>query len=458
MADTPGERFATMAPMVRRLPALLVFLLVLSVPPAAQAQVIEAAAQRLQSEPLYVHPSVRSHLAEREERRLRRLMRESPVPMYVAILPTSAAAEAGGTERGALIELSQEVDGRGIFALALTGDGGSFIAGSNHGIGDPRVAQAATEAVEAHRGEGVGPVVTEFVERANALSGADAAAETAREAPPSGAAEDGGVGAGTIILLGGGVLAAGAYFMMRRERRRLRVDALQEAKDNAHDDLIALGDDIRSLDIDVEMPGTPRKVIDDYSVAVAAYERAESAWEAARTPEDLEPVSMALEEGRWAMASAKARLEGREPPLRRAPCFFDPRHGPSSREVEWAPPYGAPRMVPACEADAQRVEHGEDPHARQILVGGQPTPYWNAGPAYAPFAGGFFGGASAGLLPSLLVGSMLGVSVGSMFAAGDAFAADGADFAGGDFGGGDFGAGDFGGADFGAGDFGGGDF
>ena len=105
------------------------------------------------------------------------------------------------------------------------------------------------------------------------------------------------------------------------------------------------------------------------------------------------------------MTSARARLEGREPPERRAPCFFDPRHGPSTRDVEWAPIGGEPRMVPACEADAQRVERGDDPEAREVTVGGQRMPYWAAGPMYAPFMGGFYG---AGLLPGLLIGTSLG--------------------------------------------------
>ena len=152
------------------------------------------------------------------------------------------------------------------------------------------------------------------------------------------------------------------------------------------------------------------------------------------------------------MASARARLEGREPPERTPPCFFDPRHGPSAREVEWSPPWGEPRAVPACEADAQRVERGEDPDPREVTVGGQRVPYWNAGPAYAPYMGGFFGG---GLLPGIFLGSMLG---GGMFGGG--FGGWGGEYGGaggtsGDGGGGDFGGGDFGGG-FGGGDFGGG--
>src|SRR6185436_2058334 len=113
-----------------------------------------------------------------------------------------------------------------------------------------------------------------------------------------------------------------------------------------------------------------------------------------------EAVTTALEEGRYHMTSAEAILAGHQPPERRPPCFFDPRHGPSTRDVEWAPAGGTPRPIPACEADAQRVERGEDPHSREIVIDGRRVPYWQAGPAYAPFYGGFFGG-FGGLLPGL---------------------------------------------------------
>jgi hypothetical protein len=117
-------------------------------------------------------------------------------------------------------------------------------------------------------------------------------------------------------------------------------------------------------------------------------------------------------------------------------------------EAEWAPPGGQPRPVPVCAADLQRISDGLEPESRQVPVGGQMVPYWAAGPAYMPWAGGFFGG---GLLPGLFLGSMLG---GGFFGGlpGDAYAGNGGDFGGDDFGGADLG--DFGGGDFG--DFGGG--
>jgi hypothetical protein len=221
----------------------------------------------------------------------------------------------------------------------------------------------------------------------------------------------------------------------------------EEVRGAAQEDLIGLGDDIRALDLDVEMPGANKDAVQRYGQSVEAYERANKIFEAAKRPEDLAPVSETLEEGRFAMACAKAHLEGGEPPERRPPCFFDPRHGPSTTEVEWAPPNGAPRAVPACAADALRVSEGFDPHGRQVMVDGRPTEYWNAPKHYGPYAGGFFGGfGGGGLLTGLLVGSALGAGLGigggllgDLFDGGDGDGdGDGGDWGGdgGDFGGG----------------------
>ena len=55
----------------------------------------------------------------------------------------------------------------------------------------------------------------------------------------------------------------------------------------------------------------------DYGRAVEAYQEADLELKAARRPADLERVTEHLEEGRYAMVSTRARLEGREPPERR---------------------------------------------------------------------------------------------------------------------------------------------
>ncbi|MBI0385622.1 hypothetical protein JBE27_57475, partial [Streptomyces albiflaviniger] len=129
---------------------------------------------------------------------------------------------------------------------------------------------------------------------------------------------------------------------------------------------------------------------DDYGRALDAYEEAKARSAAARRPEDVRPVTEALEEGRFALAVLEARREGGPLPQRRPPCFFDPRHGPSVRDVPWAPPGGTQRSVPACAADATRVDDGRYPDARTVPVGGdRRRPYWDAGPAYGPWASGY---------------------------------------------------------------------
>jgi hypothetical protein len=247
-------------------------------------------------------------------------------------------------------------------------------------------------------------------------------------------------------------------FKTRRDRE------WEEVRDSARDDLVALGDDIRSLDVDIQMPNVSDEARQRYEQALQAYQRASEIFDGAKRPEDLAPVSETLEEGRYAMAYAKALLEGKPPPQRTPPCFFDPRHGPSTEQVEWAPPGGVPRPVPACAADAIRIKEGFAPHGRQVTVNGRPTEYWNAPRHYGPWAGGYFNGfGGGGLLGTLLMGSALGAGlgfgeelVGGMFGGdGDGYG-DGGDGYGDGDGGDGFGDGGDGFGD--GGDFGGGDW
>ena len=414
----------------------------------AQSGVLEEAATALRSDPVFVHPDADPGLTQAEADALRaRITERDAGPLYIAVLPQRAASEAGGSVSAALPQLGREVGRPGTYALVV---GRTFRAGSTGGVPEGATAKAADAALEAERDEGLPAILLDFVDRMGEVrAGNDPGGEEA--------GEGGGPGLGGLILLGA-VVGGGALLITTRTRRRRREQAaeLDEVRGQVRADVVELGEEIRALDLDIQMPGVSEEARADYEQALGAYERASAAVDRARKVDDLEPVGKAAEEGRFAMASARARLEGREPPERTPPCFFDPRHGPSAREVEWSPPWGEPRAVPACEADAQRVERGEDPDPREVTVGGERVPYWNAGPAYAPYMGGFFGG---GLLPGIFLGSMLG---GGMFGGGGSWDSPGGDGGGGGDvgGGGDFGGGGFGGGDFGGGggDFGGGDF
>jgi hypothetical protein len=402
---------------------------------------IDAAVAALQAGPVYVDPTAQLAIGSADQARLRAAIDSAGAgPVYIAILPLAAENETGGNPDGVLEALHNGLNHRGTYAVVV---GRHFRAGSD-GVLQPGVAgRLATEALKAHRGDGVTATLIDFVHRV----------ATARE--NGGTAPSNGTGTGGAVLIGLLLLGGGAFFAVHAVRgRRRQQEELAEVKAAAHDDLIALADDVQKLEQPVEANAQAKQ---EYQEALTDYEQASSAYDRARRAKELQAVASSLEEGRYHMAAAEALLAGKHPPERRPPCFFDPRHGPSTRDVEWAPPGGTPRKVPACEADAQAVERGQEPASREVVAGGRRVPYWNAPRYFGPWAGGYFmpfGG--TGFLSGLFVGELLGGAYG-----GWGYGSWGGSGAAGGFGNwSDFGGGGmhFGGGDFGGGGGGGGDF
>jgi hypothetical protein len=273
-----------------------------------------------------------------------------------------------------------------------------------------------------------------------------------------------------LILVVLGLFLVAAMSSRRNTARALEQQRaeLEPVRELADEDVTALGTELQALDIDLAGQPLDAGARADYQRALDAYEAAKVAVARISRPDEIRNVTQILEDGRYAMACVRARVAGEPLPARRPPCFFDPRHGLSVEDVEWAPPGGAPRQVPACALDAQRVRAGAEPHTRQVLVGTQRLPYYAGGPAYAPYAAGYFGGGMNMLFTGLMVSSLLSPGWGMGFDGygggydGDGYdGGDGGGYDGGDGGGGDAGdgggfGGDFGGGDFG--DFGGFDF
>jgi MYXO-CTERM domain-containing protein len=427
--------------------SLFVLVVALAFAPAASAATyLDQTAEALRSDPVYVDPDAEATVSAADAARLRdRIANSDGGPIYVAVVPAAARNEAGGDATDWLRMLANRLGRPGTYAVVV---GNQFRAGSTI-LERGEAARLATEAFTEHRDEGVAAVLLAF---------ADTVAEARNGGDSSGSGSDETSLWPILAVVGAGGL--GFVLLRRRRRARREHEALETGKAVAQEDMLALADDIRALDLDVEMPNVDRDGKEHYGRAVDAYDRADRAYDTARRPQDLAAVSSALEEGRYEMASAKARLEGRDAPERRPPCFFDPRHGPSVRDVFWAPPGGEDRLVPACAADALRIEEGRDPEQREVLVGGRAVPYYGV-PGLAPYASGFYGFFGGGLFPGFLLGSVFG-GLGADTAYADTGGDHGGDFdggsgdglTGGDWGGGDFGGG--GGGDFGGG--GGGDF
>jgi hypothetical protein len=258
-----------------------------------------------------------------------------------------------------------------------------------------------------------------------------------------------------VVLL---ILAAVIGFVVLRSRNRQAqahaadAEALNNVKAVAEEDVTRLGEDVARLDVDTTDHDLDEAERQDYRRALDAYDAAKAALGRVKKPDDIREVTAILEDGRYAIASLRARLAGEPLPARRPPCFFNPQHGPSTADVDWAPPGGAARSVPACAADAERVAAGAEPDVRKVAVGAGRRPYWEAGRGYGGYAQGYFSPyANSGLLPGVLLGAVLFGGFGGW----DGDGSDGGDNGSGDSG--DSGGGDSGDSGGDSGDGGGGD-
>ncbi|MFE9600630.1 hypothetical protein [Streptomyces hokutonensis] len=430
----------------RSLPGLLVALLLAAltmVSPAAADTGVSTIGRALRQGPVYVDPGT-SSLSSADADALAQRIKKADKPVFVVVLP------ADYPTANLFTNLRTATGITGLYAIRL---GDRFDARA-----DSRVLSnaAVKNLVSSVQGEDAKTQLDDFTDRAIANMGGSAPASW-------GGSSDGGGGvSGTALIVAGGVLVvggAGAYTLVRRSRRR-RLEEQRAALDKLRvvvdEDITAFGEELDRLEFHPAEPGADDAMRADYERALDAYEQAKSYMAAATKPEDVRSVTQALEDGRFSLAQLAARREGRPLPERRAPCFFDPRHGPSVADATWTPAGGAPREVPVCAADQARLADGRDPMIREVDTDYGRRPYWDAGPAYGPWAGGYFGG---GLLPGLLVGTLLGSMMATPSYASDYgtgygdFGSGGYD--GGDVSGADFDPGDFGGG-FGGGDFGGG--
>ena len=192
-----------------------------------------------------------------------------------------------------------------------------------------------------------------------------------------------------VAVIAGVVMIAGRS---RKARELARKNAeLEPVKKLAFEDITALGVELQELDLELAGRELDAGMNSDYQRALDAYESAKTAGDTISEPEHIKHVTEILEDGRYAIACVRARVAGEPLPTRRPPCFFDPRHGLSVRDVAYTPPGGARRDVPACALDAERVEAGAEPDIRQVMVGSRRVPYWQGGRAYQPYAAGYFG-------------------------------------------------------------------
>jgi hypothetical protein len=429
---------------------------------ASADAVIDQAVNSLSSTtPVYNDPTAERALTSTQVSSLTRQAKNGGTPLFAVIVPESTRL-AYGDQAGVLRALLA-AGPPGTYAVVA---GNTFIGGSNTVQG---VGQLADAALAQHKSEGTYAVISGFFESVSEQVGSTGTGSSpgSGAAAGTGSTDSGSSGLGSfvpilaLLALGGGGVALMARRASNNAKKRAAAN-LAEVKPAFEEDVTKLGEDVTAVDLDIDAPTTTDAMRQCYAAALNSYDTAKAALDSATNTLGLHAVATALEEGRYNLACVRAAQAGEPMPERRAPCFFNPQHGPSVQDETWTPPGGAPRDVPVCAECADRLARGVDVDAKTVSVGGQSTPYWNAGPQYAGYAGGYYGGFGS-MLPGLLIGTMLGGSFGGGYGYGGG-GYGGGGFSGGGFdanmGGGDssgggwsFGGGDFGG---GGGDFGGG--
>jgi hypothetical protein len=239
--------------------------------------------------------------------------------------------------------------------------------------------------------------------------------------------------------LGGGGGLGWVRWRRRAAEQEEQAADLEVVRRLADEDVTVLGEQLRRLD--ERLAGAPldTEAQHDYQTALDAYESAGRAVGRLRHADQVSTVLDTVSHGRYAMACVEARVAGQIPPPWQPPCFFDPRHGPSTTTVMWTPRGRGTRTVPACAQDAARVAEHRPPEVRTVQLHGRLVPYWQAGSATAPYTEGYFTGAvgmawaytmAAPMTQTLHVDSTFGMDGGDWMGGGDV--------GGGDAGGGGF--------------------
>ncbi len=414
----------------RRLLAAVVavsVLLTVAGAPAHAGPLVDRAAQALKSDPVYVDEGAEARIGTGEADGLRERIRNGDQPVFIAILPEATSAEVGGDAGQVALALGRATGRQGTYAVLV---GRSLWAASTR-LRPGQAGSLATAASERNRDGAPQTVLLDFVDRVN--QSGDAAPSRGQEQPSQGSeGSDGRSGSGIGLLLPlllVGAVGGGGGFLLWRGRKKAR--ELQDARESLRPDLQVLADDVLTLEPQITLHPEAQA---DYDAAVNRYRAADAAMDQLRSMAQVDRLRRVLAEGNYAMARARARVDGREPP---------------------APPPELATTGPNKEPAVVVDERGE--------------------PAYAGYGGGWYGGGGwfggGDLLTGILIGGALGGGGwgggwggghghehGGEDHGGDSGSEGGGDSGGGDFGGGDFGGGDFGGGDFGGGAFGGGDF
>ncbi|ONI71458.1 hypothetical protein BWI15_14845 [Kribbella sp. ALI-6-A] len=171
----------------------------------------------------------------------------------------------------------------------------------------------------------------------------------------------------------------------RRARRAEEKQHLEISRPLLNEEIIALSQQVSAL------PTTPDPQQSKLSKDVLdTVEKARHRLDAAKGDKDTEAVATLLGSARYGLLCLDALRAGRPVPEPTAPCFFDPRHGPSTGSANWTPEGGSQRAVDVCAACAARLAANQQPDIRMVTVRDRARPYWTLGEDLASYIDGYW--------------------------------------------------------------------
>jgi hypothetical protein len=330
---------------------------------------------------VWVDPDV-TELTANEAAHLDDLAKSAAAPIRIAVVPASKISTSDSSYYVTLAwegeeiadQLYDRVGVEGVYAVLVdassesTGRGFHAVQRADHGptyfVGD-----AVDQAVDCCAPD-YDDMLERFIQRAQVVNKpfyVDAA-------PWAG-------GAAGVVALWCTVTGLGA----RRQRRQDEKAHLEVVRPLLNEEIIALSQQVSALPTtsDPQQSKLSKDVLD-------TVEKARQRLDAAKGDKDVEAVTTLLGSARYGLVCLDAVRAGKPIPEPTAPCFFDPRHGPSVAQVQWKPEDGAAREVAVCAACKQRDEAGEQPAIRMVKGHLTERPYWEYAEDLAAYVDGYW--------------------------------------------------------------------
>jgi hypothetical protein len=269
-------------------------------------------------DPLYVDDSQSRLVTVAERGRVRlRIVRQDIGRIQIAVVSPRSAERAGGV--GELANaVDQAMPGRRGSLVVTTGSAWHVV--TSHGVVRPTAA-ALRRAVVANRDRGMAAQLLAAVDgiaEVDPGAGADANAPAPGLPTAAGGGQSNDVGddIGDSFRLGVLIVAAAialpfvigvlVFLAGVRRRRAAANDREDLQRGDARDELIALGEEIQALDLDVEMPNASPHGRDEYERALKLYDRANQLL--TKDEVELYEARRSLEEGRARLDAAREAL------------------------------------------------------------------------------------------------------------------------------------------------------